>query len=149
MIIICALTEPIRGPAYPHVLRMNGESGSVRGFTLVELIIVATIISILVGVGLLVYTNVQEKARSAEAYSVLADIAAGETAYYVENNAYTSTWSDLNRFDSAPVSDNFNYSLSSSHGWAQPRAGSIYYQMCFNGASKWTSTEHTDSGLCS
>jgi prepilin-type N-terminal cleavage/methylation domain-containing protein len=115
------------------------EFSPVRGFTLVELIIVATIISILVGVGLLVYTNVQEKARSAEAYSALADIAAAESAYYVENDVYTTgnTWANLDRFDSAPVSDNFNYTLNAgNYGKAAKITGSNDYYMCFDGTNQ-------------
>ena len=83
------------------------------GFTIIELLIVVVIIIILSGVGLALYKNVLQGARSAEAYSVLADMAAAEAAFKVDSptNSYTTTWTDLDRFDAAPNSDNFTYEL--------------------------------------
>ncbi|MDD5568369.1 MAG: prepilin-type N-terminal cleavage/methylation domain-containing protein [Candidatus Omnitrophica bacterium] len=104
-----------------------------NAFTLIELLIVIVIIGILAGVGLLRYGPVIENARSAEAYTVLAGIAAAEQSYYTENDTYALSFSDLDWYDSTPASDNFTYSLESSYAKAAPKSGSITYYMCFNG----------------
>jgi len=119
---------------------------SLKGFTVIELVIVVVILSILAAVGLVQYSNVTEKARSAEAYAVLADIAAAETSYYLENNAYVTgtgnNWASLDRYSSEPLSDNFTFTLDPAHyGKAAPKPGkgTNTYYMCFNGTNKGTS----------
>lgn len=110
-----------------------------RAFTLVELLIVVIIIGILASVGIVQYGTVIEKSRSAEAYSVLADIVAAEKAYFVDNDAYTSTFTNLHSFTATPTSDNFTYSIpsrDSSSGYAQAArisavGGRKSYGMCF------------------
>lgn len=105
----------------------------IPGFTLIELIIVVVLVLILGSVALVRYSSMIEKARSAEAYAVLADIAASENGYYVEYNAYTSTWANLDRYTSAPVSENFTFTLASNYAMAASTKGGNNYCMSFNG----------------
>ena len=115
------------------------KAGKGNAFTFIELLIVITLIGILASIVLTKYGAVTENARSAEAYAVLADIASSESAYYVENNAYTTTWSNLDRYTSAPASNNFTYTLNPGYyGVATPKVGSKTYYMCFNGTNKGT-----------
>lgn len=62
----------------------------IRSFTLVELIIVVVILGILLSVGLMYYTNVREKGRSAEARALLGVIRTAEEAYRIEEDSYAS-----------------------------------------------------------
>lgn len=118
-----------------------------KAFTLIELIIVAIIVTILASVAIVQYKNVIEKSRSAEAYAVLADIAASESAYYSEYNAYTATWANLDRFDAAPSGQNFSFSTALDNvvasGYVKaifiPGKGTTSYYMCVNGGTKGTS----------
>lgn len=123
-----------------------------KGITLVELLIVVIIIGILASVGIVQYGTVIEKSRSAEAYSVLADIVAAEKAYFVDNDVYTSTFNNLHSFTTTPTSDNFTYSIpstDSSSGYAQAArtsaaAGRRSYGMCFNSGKRAV----CDAGAC-
>jgi len=92
-------------------------------FSLLELTIVIVIIGILASIGLVQYSKIVEKARSAEAYFMLAQIVTAEKRYYLENdNSYTATLTDLDIFQSNPTSSNFTFSIGStvpSSGYAQ------------------------------
>ncbi|MFA4989505.1 MAG: prepilin-type N-terminal cleavage/methylation domain-containing protein [Candidatus Omnitrophota bacterium] len=110
-------------------------------FTLIELMVVVAIVVILARIALVQYYGALEKARSAEAYSVLADIASAETGYYTEYDAYTTTWSNLDRYNSAPPSSNFNFATALSNvasGYVQAIAttGTVDYYMCVSGGKK-------------
>ena len=116
-------------------------------FTLMELMIVVAVVLILASIALVRYFSSVEKARSAEAYAVLADIAAAESGYYLEKDAYTTTWSDLDRYDSAPASTNFNFSTALanvSSGYVQAMAnasaGTVNYYICITGGKKSSGT---------
>lgn len=111
----------------------------VPAFTLIELMVVSVIVLILASTGLVKYYGSLEKARSAEAYATLADIASAESAYYVENDAYTTTWTSLDRYSAAPSSQNFDYSIASvGSGYVQAEAktGTVDYFMCISGGGK-------------
>jgi len=113
-----------------------------KAFTLIELIIVVAILLILSTIGLVQYSNVTEKARSAEAYAVLADITTSENSYYAENNnVYTVDFTKLDRYDSAPLSQNFIFSIVGTNDGAYALAtkqGSAQnsYAMCLKSAKK-------------
>jgi prepilin-type N-terminal cleavage/methylation domain-containing protein len=114
-------------------------------FTLVELMVVVAIVVILSRIGLVKYYGSIEKARSAEAYLVLADIAAAETGYYAENDVYTANWSKLDRYNAAPKSGNFNFTtaldtVASGYVQAIATKGTVNYYMCVNGANKSASS---------
>ena len=61
-----------------------------KGFTLIELLVVVLIIGILSSVALPQYTKSVEKARSAEAVTLLGNLANAEQIYAMNGNGYTS-----------------------------------------------------------
>jgi prepilin-type N-terminal cleavage/methylation domain-containing protein len=110
----------------------------ICAFTLVELVVTVVIVSVLAGFALVKYSNVREKALSAEAYAVLADIVAAENGYYVEYGNYTTTWANLDRYSAAPTSGSFNYSLGATYGRATSTKGGKNYCMGFSGGGAIT-----------
>ena len=78
-----------------------------KGFTLIELLVVVLIIGILSAVALPQYEWAVEKARAAEAMSVLKTVREAEELYYMANGNYATSFEDLDI--GVPKSKNFNY----------------------------------------
>lgn len=120
-----------------------------QGFTLLELLIVITILGIIALIALTRYGPVLENARASEAFSVLSEIVAAEKRYYIDDGsgvsgAYTTTITDLDSFEAVPASDNFTFSIPSANttsGYAQAaRKGSAQksHGMCLKSGARAT-----------
>ncbi|MCB0273033.1 MAG: type II secretion system protein [Bdellovibrionales bacterium] len=59
-----------------------------RGFTLIELMIVVTIIGLLAAMSIPSYSRYKSKAKLAQAYTVLHSIDTAQKAYFIDNNSY-------------------------------------------------------------
>lgn len=68
------------------VFRFGGSSSS--GFTLIELMVVMTLIVVLAGIGLAVHTNSQTRAREAVLKENLFRMRDSIDQYYADKNAY-------------------------------------------------------------
>ncbi len=122
------------------------------GFTLIELLVVVLIIGILSSVALPQYTKAVEKARSAEAMTMLSNLHKAAMIYDMENGEHSGSGEDFlgdsaNRKDSfsidissgldcsvesgkACASKNFIYSVSWMDSWtiiARRRSGDYYF----------------------
>jgi prepilin-type N-terminal cleavage/methylation domain-containing protein len=63
-------------------------TGTQRGFTLVELLVVLTVIAVLLGLLFPVFSGVQERAKRVEAKNDLTQIVTAVNAYYTEYGTY-------------------------------------------------------------
>ena len=73
----------------------NRDDLNNQGYTLIELMIVVTIIGILASVAIPNYQKFQSRARQSEAKVALSGIAATEKAYSVEVNSYSLCLNDI------------------------------------------------------
>lgn len=87
---------------------------SLKGFTLVELLIVIVIISILAVVALVRYRSVVERTRASKAWTTLFDIANAEKRYFLEEDSYTEDLLALDIYDADPstADTDFEYSFN-------------------------------------
>jgi len=76
-----------------------------RGFTLIELMIVVTIVAVLAVVAGTAYRRYMDAARTTEAYSMLGEIRAKEEAYRAEKSQYVYWASDETPTSAFPVVD--------------------------------------------
>jgi type IV pilus assembly protein PilE len=75
---------------------------SMRGVTLMELMIVVVIVGILAAIAYPSYRQHVQRAKRTEAMSALLRIATEQERYYLDNNNYTTDLTDLG-FDSDPL----------------------------------------------
>lgn len=113
---------------------MDSTIGKQKGFTLLELMMVAAIIAILAKVALPSYQNYIKKARIADATSALADYRVKYENYFLDNKTYpAASTTCLPTTNSAPalftvscVSDTSTYMIT-----ATGTAGSLMNQFSY------------------
>lgn len=66
-----------------------------RAFTLLELMIVVTVIAVLAAIGYPMYTKQMQKGHRSDAEQLLMDTASKEEQYILAARAYTASFTDL------------------------------------------------------
>ncbi|MDR6936460.1 type IV pilin protein [Luteibacter sp. 3190] len=69
---------------------------TVRGFTLIELVIVVLIVAILAAVAIPSYRRYIVRSHRVDAQTALLDLAARQERFFYSNNAYADTLAKLN-----------------------------------------------------
>lgn len=76
-------------------LGAHQRSNQIRGFTLVELMLVIAIIGVLAAIAIPAYEDYQEKARVYKAATFIAGMAAKITHYYDDERQYPDSLADV------------------------------------------------------
>ena len=84
----------------------------VRGFTLIELIIVIAIVALLVAVALPSYRDHVRKSRRAEAQAYLMSVAGRQQQFLVDTRAYAPNLTTINIPTPADVSRSYTVTLN-------------------------------------
>ena len=100
---------------------------SNRGFSLIEMLIVITIIGILASVAYGSYQNSVQKSRRADGKDALARAAASQEKHYLKNNQYSNDMDDIG----GNASVEGNYSLSSAFSIAGTDCSDAADRQCF------------------
>lgn len=87
-----------------------------RGFTLVELMIVVTIVALLATIALPSYRDSVRKANRTEGRAALTEVAAREEKYFSNNNTYTDDLSDLGYDGATFDTENGYYTIAVENG---------------------------------
>lgn len=81
------------------------KNGPAAGFTLIELMIVVSLIAILAAIALPSYSDYTRRARAAEAVALLGTWRSQLEQYYLDNRSYANAGGDCGK--AAPTSGNY------------------------------------------
>ncbi|TAN59422.1 prepilin-type N-terminal cleavage/methylation domain-containing protein [bacterium] len=124
---------------------------NVKGFTLIEIIVVMIIVGILATLGLTQYARMAEKGRTAEAKSILGTIRSAQNAKQLETGSYSDMANLSVSVPAACQADYyFSYNTSATDGSAsasrctsggkQPQGPSGGYFINITQAGAWSGT---------
>ena len=88
------------------------------GFTLIELMIVVAIVGIIGAIAFPSYDSYMKKSRRADAKVGMAKIADRQERYYIANNTYTTTITDLGFTDNQSENGYYTFALSTTNASA-------------------------------
>ena len=94
---------------------MSTRTNQARGFSLIELLIVITVVGLLLAVALPSYTRYVLRSHRSSAVTGVLDLASRQARYYTTNNTYTTSMTALGYpADPMPLTDSSNryYDLS-------------------------------------
>ena len=108
-----------------------------QGFTLMELMIVVTIVGILSAVAFPAYKAYVDRAKRSEGKAFLMEVAARQERYYFDNNSYATNAQNLGYQTTTPKSDQGNYQLVNPISAGDTGSATTSYKLQINAVSPW------------
>jgi type IV pilus assembly protein PilE len=110
---------------------------SIRGVTLIELLIVVVIVSILAAVAYPNYRAYVQKSKRNEAKAALLQIATNQERHYLNNNTYTLDMTELGfAADGNVLTDSETYEIDVTAADANSFTAQAVYQLADEEAAK-------------
>ena len=120
---------------------------SMRGVTLIELMIVIVIISILAAVSYPSYREFTARAKRNEARAALLQIATNQERFYLQNNTFTTDMTVLGFSASPFTSDTGSYVISITAADASNFTAVAAYQLVGTESTKCNSFQIDGRGI--
>lgn len=102
-----------------------------RGYTLIELLVAATLLAVLSVVGVVAYTNINERSRDTKRTSDIEQLRSALEIYRSDNgyypNANPGSWGNISNLGTALVTGGYMPALPSD-----PRSSQSYYYIATN-----------------
>ena len=117
-------SDRTRGPQNPALTATLSQVVRVRGFSLVELMIVVAIIAILCAIAVPSYRNHVLHGNRNSAEGVMLDMAAAEERYLIDNRSYTASAAQLG-YASYPDNLSSNYMITVAYSSSAPTVYTI------------------------
>lgn len=116
----------------------------IKGFTLIELMIVIAIVAILAAIGYPSYQNSVLRSNRADARVALQEAAARQERFYAEGNSYSNDVSKLVTNADGSSSPEGKYTVSVSVSCSRTISGTTYYS-CFDLTATAKGTQAKDT----
>jgi prepilin-type N-terminal cleavage/methylation domain-containing protein len=123
--------------------------GIMRGFTIVELLIVVVIIGILAAIVIVAYNGVTNRAKTSKSQSTASTILKKFEAYNAEVGSYPAAWSSMSATSTAsyyiPAA---SYTLKTTTTWASSDTEITFdLYSCSTGGLRVRSYDYTNGGF--
>lgn len=105
---------------------------NIYGFTLIELMVVMSILAILATVGVVTYTNTQKVARDGKRMGDIQEIQKAVEQYYALNQKYPGSNGDTNGFPTAYTTALQSYFASGTIPKQATNSANYFYIPCSN-----------------
>ncbi|WP_279903317.1 MULTISPECIES: type IV pilin protein [unclassified Pseudomonas] len=84
-------------------MMMKSKTQAQQGFTLIELMIAVTVISIIAAIAYPSYSEYVSRGNRSEGQALLSDAAAAQERYYAQNFVYITTAANLSKLFNTPT----------------------------------------------
>jgi type IV pilus assembly protein PilE len=114
------MLESVPNPNRPPWRAPARSWGRLRGFTLIELMVVVAIVAILAAVAFPGYQDYVRRAKRATAQTALLDLTAKQQSYLVDRRGYASTLSDLGFAAPPDIVADFDFAVAVDNTTSPP-----------------------------
>jgi type IV pilus assembly protein PilE len=99
-----------------HKLQHSTQASRVRGFTLIELVVVMAIIAILASIAIPNYSEYINRSNRSAVQSFIADVASRQSQFFLDRRTYATTLAALNLAQPADLVTRYTIAIDVAQG---------------------------------